>query len=99
MTISERLLEWEPSEPKKSMRITCVPLEVLPTASLVDQSPPTATCANTRAPAPPINDVAGSNPGIGAGDGLGGGKPRPKPVKGPADDAGIEFESVLGVVD
>src|SRR5215475_383875 len=39
---------------KKSMRITCVPAEVLPTAISVVHPPPVTTCGNTRAPGPPI---------------------------------------------
>jgi len=39
---------------KKSMRIICVPAEVLPTAISVVQPPPVTTWGNTKAPGPPI---------------------------------------------
>src|SRR5262245_22436195 len=54
ITISVRLSVLTPLAPKKSMRMTCVPAEVLPTAISVDQPPPVATCAKITEEPPPI---------------------------------------------
>src|SRR5262245_61468643 len=59
MTISVRLPVLMPLAPKKSIRTTCVPAEVLPIANSVDHPPPATTCAKIREAPPPTVAVTG----------------------------------------
>ena len=49
MAMFAKLPKMAPSEPKKSTRMNCCTSDVLPTLISVDQTPPAATCANTKA--------------------------------------------------
>ena len=78
-----------PSCPKKSIRMLCVALEVLPIAMSVDQLPPVATVVKTSEALPPIETVVGAGevPVVtgGLNDAVGcvtGGNPMPNPGLG-----------------
>ena len=78
-----------PSCPKKSIRMLCVALEVLPIAMSVDQLPPVATAVKTSEVLPPIETVVGAGevPVVTGGlndavGGVTGGSPMPNPGLG-----------------
>ena len=60
IAMSVRLLVARPSELKKSIRTTCVPVELLPSTMSVDHAPPVTTCGKTNAAFPPIEAVVGA---------------------------------------